>query len=134
VARPVKLTGVPTERIVAAIRTGLGRKVTAITPRDVAGFLEWLCDQDEQARRFATEKRRGLADAEGAYSRAKQLDGARSAHRGPRADSCARFLRLAVLGSPRGLQRLSPCRARHCAGDVAGEVGFFALTATPLLS
>ncbi len=43
----------------------LRRRVEQVTPRDVAAFVGWLCDEDEQGRRVAVERR---------AARAKKLD------------------------------------------------------------
>jgi integrase len=43
----------------------LRRRVEQITPRDVANFVSWLCDEQEQGRRAATEKRAALAKKKG---------------------------------------------------------------------
>lgn len=43
----------------------LRRRVEQVTPRDVAGFVAWLCDGDEQGRRVAIEKRAAKAEKDG---------------------------------------------------------------------
>lgn len=43
----------------------LRRRVEQITPRDVAGFVAWLCDEKEQGRRVAFEKREAKAAKDG---------------------------------------------------------------------
>ena len=43
----------------------LRRRVEQITPRDVANFVAWLCDEQEQGRRAAIEQRAALAEKEG---------------------------------------------------------------------
>lgn len=43
----------------------LRRRVEQITPRDVAGFVGWLCDEAEQGRRVAVERRAAKAEKQG---------------------------------------------------------------------
>ena len=43
----------------------LRRRVEQVTPRDVAAFVGWLCDADEQGRRVAIEKRAEKAEKRG---------------------------------------------------------------------
>lgn len=43
----------------------LRRRVEGVTPRDVAGFVAWLCDETEQGRRIAIERRAALAEKRG---------------------------------------------------------------------
>jgi integrase len=43
----------------------LRRRVEQVTPRDVAAFVGWLCDADEQGRRVAIEKRAEKAEKDG---------------------------------------------------------------------
>jgi integrase len=43
----------------------LRRRVEQITPRDVANFVAWLCDEQEQGRRAAIEKRAARAEKDG---------------------------------------------------------------------
>lgn len=43
----------------------LRRRVEQVTPRDVAGFVAWLCDEAEQGRRVAIERRAALAEKRG---------------------------------------------------------------------
>lgn len=40
----------------------LRRRVEQVTPRDVAGFVAWLCDAQEQGRRVALERRARAAE------------------------------------------------------------------------
>ncbi len=42
----------------------LGRPIAGITPRDVANWIAWLCDEQEQGRRVADEKRQRIARRE----------------------------------------------------------------------
>lgn len=43
----------------------LRRRVEQVTPRDVAAFVGWLCDEREQGRRVAERSRAKLAEARG---------------------------------------------------------------------
>lgn len=43
----------------------LRRRVEQVTPRDVAGFVGWLCDEAEQGRRIAVERRAAKAEKQG---------------------------------------------------------------------
>ena len=43
----------------------LRRRVEQVTPRDVAGFVGWLCDEQEQGRRVAVAKRAAKAEKQG---------------------------------------------------------------------
>jgi integrase len=43
----------------------LRRRVEGVTPRDVAAFVGWLCDEREQGRRVAERRRAKLAEAQG---------------------------------------------------------------------
>jgi integrase len=43
----------------------LRRRVEQVTPRDIAAFVSWLCDADEQGRRVAVEKRETMAKRDG---------------------------------------------------------------------
>jgi integrase len=43
----------------------LRRRVEQVTPRDVAAFVGWLCDEREQGRRIAERRREKLADKRG---------------------------------------------------------------------
>lgn len=43
----------------------LRRRVEQVTPRDVAAFVAWLCDEKEQGRREALERRQALAERRG---------------------------------------------------------------------
>ncbi len=40
----------------------LRRRVEQVTPRDVAAFVGWLCDEGQQGRRVALERRKQLAE------------------------------------------------------------------------
>lgn len=43
----------------------LKRTVEQVTPRDVANFIAWLCDEQEQGKRKALESRKGKAERKG---------------------------------------------------------------------
>lgn len=43
----------------------LKRTLSDVKPRDIANFVGWLCDEQEQGRRLADEKRRQRAEAKG---------------------------------------------------------------------
>jgi integrase len=54
------------ERFAIPYFTGkLRRTVEQVTPRDVANFIAWLCDETEQGKRKATESRKGKAERKG---------------------------------------------------------------------
>ena len=43
----------------------LKRTVSQVTPRDIANFIAWLCNEKEQGRRLAEERRRQKAEKQG---------------------------------------------------------------------
>lgn len=45
----------------------LRRRVEQVTPRDVAAFIGWLCDEREQGRRVAERRRSKLAESHGVH-------------------------------------------------------------------
>lgn len=52
----------------------LRRRVEQVTPRDVAGFVGWLCDEAEQGRRVATKRREVQAERLGVAPATLPLD------------------------------------------------------------
>src|SRR5438105_697562 len=52
----------------------LRRRVEQVTPRDVAGFVGWLCDEREQGRRIAELRRAKLAEAQGVPPSTRPLE------------------------------------------------------------
>ncbi|MEK6273353.1 MAG: tyrosine-type recombinase/integrase [Actinomycetota bacterium] len=54
----------------------LRRRIEQVTPRDVAGFVGWLCDEHEQGRRVGQERRGALAERRGVEPSTLPLDAA----------------------------------------------------------
>jgi integrase len=52
----------------------LRRRIEQVTPRDVAGFVGWLCDEHEQGRRVALERRQAAAEKRGVSPATLPLD------------------------------------------------------------